>query len=123
MLNRLRQVLEEKFEASRQKVDQYLEAIVGYAQLEEAYGPSLTLGGTGLLPLTDEEDAHVIDTAIAGESDILVTANFRDFLPRHVEVLAHERLARFRHPKGDLLIAHPYVAGEWLEAGRIQLPE
>ena len=122
MLNRLRQVLETKFEASQHKIDQYLDVIVGYAQLQEALGPSLTLGGTGLVPIRDEEDAHVIDTAIAGDADILVTANFRDFLPRHVEILTPGRLARIAHPKGHLLIAHLYTARDWLSSGSILLP-
>jgi hypothetical protein len=121
MVNRLRAVLERDMRASPGDIDDYLAEIIDYAQLGAATGPSLTLGGVGLLPLSDEEDAHVADTAIAGETDILVTANFRDFMPRHVDVLTPDRLARITHPKGELLIAHPYTMRDWLLAGRIML--
>ena len=123
MVNRLRNVLERDMRASPSDIDNYLAEIIDYAQLGAAAGPSLTLGGTGLLPLSDEEDAHVIDAAIAAETDILVTANIRDFLPRHVEILTPGRLARVRHVKGELLIVHPYTARDWLMAGSIALPK
>jgi hypothetical protein len=123
MVNRLRSVLDRDMRALSGDIDDYIAEIIDYAQLGAATGPSLTLGGMGLLPLSDKEDAHVVDTAIAGESDILVTANFKDFLPRHVDIVAPERLARMRHPKGELLIAHPYAARDWLQAGSIALPQ
>ena len=94
-----------------------------YAHLgPDGGGPQLALGGTGLLPLADAEDAHVLDTAVAGGTDILATANFRDFLTRRAEILVPDRLARFDHPKGRVLIAHPSVVRDWFLAGRIELP-
>ena len=88
-----------------------------------ASGPLLALGGTGLLPLRDTEDAHVLDTAIVGDTDILATADFKDFLTGGAEVLVPERLARFEHPKGRLLIAHPFTMRSWFLAGHIELPD
>lgn len=120
MLNRLQKVLEMDLKATREEADAFIATIAQYAYLgHHATGPALTLGGVGLLPLSDAEDAHVLDTAIAGGSDILTTANFKDFKPRHVEILTPDRLARFTHPKGSLLIAHPYTVREWFLAGRI----
>jgi predicted nucleic acid-binding protein len=40
------------------------------------------LGGTGVIALRDVEDLHVLEIAIAGKADFLVTANFKDFTLR-----------------------------------------
>jgi hypothetical protein len=56
------------------------------------------------------------------EAEILVTANFRDFLSNDTEVLEAERVALYHHPKGKLLIAHPYRMADWFKAGQILLP-
>jgi predicted nucleic acid-binding protein len=123
MLDRLRKVFTADWKVDRVTTDEMIELIASYARLgPDAGGPQLVLGGTGLLPLADTEDAHVLDTAVAGRADILATANLRDFLPRGVEMLAPARLARFDHPKGRLLIAHPSMVREWLIAGRIEAP-
>jgi hypothetical protein len=42
-------------------------AIKEYAKL----GAQLTLGGTGIIGLRDTEDAHLLETAIAGRADFL----------------------------------------------------
>src|SRR4051812_35152018 len=124
MLDRLRKVFTTDWQVDRATTEEIIESIVRYACLgADAAGPQLALGGTGLLPLRDAEDAHVLDTAVAGGSDILVTANFKDFLPRRVEVLVPDRLARFEHPRGRLLIAHPFTVRSWFLAGRIDLPD
>jgi len=123
MLNRLRKVFVVDWGMDTHMIDELIEAIVAYARLgAEEIQPQLTLGGTGLMPLRDTEDAHVLDTAVAGFSDMLVTANMSDFLPRHIEVLTPKFLARFSHPKKSLLIAHPFTVRDWFEAGKIILP-
>lgn len=124
MLNRLRKVFIVDWGIDADIIDELIQAIVGYARLGAARAePQLTLGGTGLMPLRDSEDAHVLDTAIAGLADILVTANMSDFLPRHIEVLTPKFLARFSHPKKTLLIAHPFMVRDWFDAGEIKHPE
>ncbi len=75
------------------------------------------------MPLADAEDAHVLDTAIAGDADIVATANIRDFLTRAADVLEPGLLASLQNPKGRrLLIAHPFTMRRWFLAGRIELP-
>ena len=44
---------------------------MGYA----GTAPYIVLGGTGLMPMRDQEDAHVLDTAVAGQAHLLVTAH------------------------------------------------
>jgi hypothetical protein len=87
-----------------------------------ASGALLALGGTGLLSLKDTEDAHVLDTAIAGSTDSLATANFKDFMTR-AEVLVPDRLDRFEHLEGRFLIAHPFTIRSWFLAEGIELPD
>lgn len=124
MLNRLRKVFAVDWKIDAETTDELIQAIVGYVHLgSDGASPQLTLGGTGMMPIRDEEDSHVLDTAIAGYTDILVTANMADFLPRHIEVLTPDSLARFNHPKKPLLIAHPFTVRDWFDEGKIILPE
>ena len=124
MLDRLRKVFLHDWQVDRATTDRLMEAIALYARLgPDATGPFLTLGGAGVMPLKDTEDAHVLDTAIAGDAAIVATANFRDFLTRSADVLVPDRLASFRHPKGRLLIAHPFTMRRWFHAGRIELAD
>jgi hypothetical protein len=82
MLNRLRQVLERDLQVDHSTADFYIDAIQGYAQIGPApAGPQLTLGGTGVIALQDTEDAHVLETALAGQADVLVTATSAISLP------------------------------------------
>jgi predicted nucleic acid-binding protein len=119
MLDRLRKVFVHDWRVDPETTDRLIEAITRCAVLgPDATSPALTLGGAGLMPLADPEDAHVLDTAIAANADIVATANIRDFLTRGADVLEPDRLASLRSPKGQLLIAHPF----WFLAGRIELP-
>ncbi|WP_164929176.1 PIN domain-containing protein [Gloeobacter violaceus] len=80
--------------------------------------PSVTLGGMGVVALKDEEDAHVLGTAVAGRARILITANFKDFdaeLLRLVPGLVGE----IKRPDHDLLVAHPKIAARWFREGNI----
>jgi predicted nucleic acid-binding protein len=84
--------------------------------------PYGVLGG-GVQPIHDPEDGGVLDTAVAGQADLLVTQNLRDFLPGpradldatvvrpDVLLLRHGRL-----PHG-LVIASVYAAKAWLLDG------
>ncbi len=42
--------------------------------------PIIVIGG-GIQPVMDEEDRSVLETAIAGRADLLVTSNIQDFTP------------------------------------------
>ena len=71
------------------------------------------------LHLPDENDIHVLATAISGSADAIITLNARDF-PRGV--LAGEGLAR-RDPDGflwELWSHHPDTLGAVAEAARLR---
>ncbi|MGH7719806.1 MAG: PIN domain-containing protein [Gemmatimonadaceae bacterium] len=124
MLTRVRKVLETDWRVPRTVVDPYLAAIVGYARLGPARtAPLVPLGGTGVMPIRDPEDAHVLDTAIAGSADFLVTANFDDFLTYRSRELSPKRIAVLPHPAGQLVVAHPFQMAEWVRTGRVTLPK
>ncbi|MBW4554061.1 MAG: PIN domain-containing protein [Aphanocapsa sp. GSE-SYN-MK-11-07L] len=78
MLNRLQKVLVHN--VSTQTADLYISAIAAYTHVGViGSSPQLTLGGTGVIPIHDLEDAHVLETAIAGQATILITANFKQY--------------------------------------------
>lgn len=109
MLNRLREVLT-RFDFGREEADRLVEVIAAIAR----DGPSLTLGGVGVLPLDDEEDRHVLETALAGGADLLVTHNLADFMGADVTVLVEGRWLAATRGDRRLLIAHTYAAAGWL---------
>ncbi|MEG3437727.1 PIN domain-containing protein, partial [Pannus brasiliensis CCIBt3594] len=97
-----------------------IEAIGGYARSgADGLSPQLTLGGTGIIALRDTEDVHVLETALAGRADFLVTANFKDFRSNDTRILVPDRHAIHVAPSYRLAIVHPYLMGEWLRSGRI----
>jgi hypothetical protein len=124
MLNRLRKVLERDLRIAPERVGLYVQAIIGYAELgPEQLDPVLTLGGTGVIPLPDEEDRHVLETASAGGAGVVVTSNLGDLAIRGTQVLEADRVLEYPVPKGRIVIAHPFRAAEWLGQGRITLPK
>lgn len=122
MLNRLRKVWEDDWGVPRAEADPLLAAIASYAALGPDAEPHLTLGGTGLIALRDTEDAHVLEVAVAGRADILVTSNFKDFLDYRKDVREEGRIAVHHAPLHRVVIAHPYTAAQWLREGRIVIP-
>jgi hypothetical protein len=90
--------------------------------------PSIVLGGTAAYPLLDQEDAGVLNAAMAGQSDIRVTNNIADFIrgPRArtdtIVLSRHDgrpdavRMNHPRHPAG-LIIASPPRAVAWIVRG------
>lgn len=124
MLNRLRSVLEGRLGVTATTVEAYMGALSRTAR----YGPGgqspfLVLGGTGVLPMPDREDAHVLETAIAGRADLLATADMADFDFSDSIVLEEGRVLRYRRADHDVVIAHPFRAARWIREGRILLPE
>lgn len=115
MLERLEKVLVYDLKVKFPIARLYLDAIVGFAQL----APQLTLGGTGILPLEDVEDAHVLETAIAGRADILVTANFKDFIANDSRIIVPERHLFYFSPAHQVQIVHPYLMMDWLNDGNV----
>ena len=109
MLNRLQDVLV-RLGIRQSDAMGYVDTIRASASLS----PSITLGGTGIIPLQDEEDRHVLETALAGKADVLITANFRDFLGKETQTLTAERHYRYVAVDHSLDIVHPYLMMEWI---------
>jgi predicted nucleic acid-binding protein len=115
MLDELRSVIVEHLGLPLETADAYVSAVEEYAKL----GAQLTLGGTGVIALRDVEDLHVLETAIAGKADFLVTANFKDFIERDTQIEIPGRHAIYRSPAHSVHIVHPYLMVEWLRSGTI----
>jgi predicted nucleic acid-binding protein len=114
MLDELRSVITEHLGLSLETANDYVLAVEGYAQL----GAQLTLGGTGVIPLKDTEDAHVLETAIAGRADFLVTANFKGFIvDRDTKIEIPDRYAIYYSSAHSLQVVHPYLMVDWLRKG------
>lgn len=120
MINRLRSVLESQLNIPTTLVNSYLSAIVSYTQLGPVYfSPQLTLGGTGVIAISDQEDAHVLETAIAGKANILVTVNFKDFISNDTRIIQPDRHLIYTIPNHAFHIIHPDLMMEWLRQGII----
>ena len=116
MLDELRSVLIEHLNLIEETATSYTMAIEEYARL----GTQLTLGGTGVIALRDTEDAHVLETAIGGRANFLVTANFRDFIvDRDTTISIPERHSFYYGAAHSLQIVHPYLMVEWLKSGKL----
>jgi predicted nucleic acid-binding protein len=113
MLERLKLVLVEPLQFDPADAAALTDAIAGYAHM----GPSLTLGGVGVIPLQDTEDRHVLETAWAGSADILVTANLEDFVLGPDETVYAGRTYRLRQSGHTLVLTHPFEAAHWLREG------
>jgi predicted nucleic acid-binding protein len=111
MLERLSKVLTEDigFDALVART-----TVAAIAALAEP-APSLTLGGVGILRMTDLEDQHVLETAWAGRADLLVTANVRDFDRADADIRVPNRIARLTRACRAMILAHPYAASAWLD--------
>ena len=107
-----------------------IETALGGGYLAEP--ASNILGGPAAYPLLDQEDAGVLNAAMAGYADVLVTSNIADFMrgPRtrtDTTVLSTRggeadvvRLDQPR-PAGGLMIASPSRAADWTLEG-VALP-
>jgi hypothetical protein len=113
MLERLKSVLVQQFRFDPSDASALVDAIAGYARM----GPSLTLGGVGVLPTQDTEDRHVLETAWAGQADVLVTANLKDFVQDDDEIVLEGRIYRLTRGGQTMVLAHPFEAAGWLRDG------
>jgi predicted nucleic acid-binding protein len=121
MLNRLQKVLVQDLNVSTQTAELYISTIAAYARLGAmGASPQLTLGGTGVIPIRDTEDAHVLETTIAGNANLLITANFKDFISKDTQVVIPDRHAVYRSPDDHAFqIVHPYLMMDWLGSGQV----
>jgi len=113
MLERLRIVLARDLGFSGRDAARLVELVASYAK----DGPSLTLGGVGVIPIHDIEDRHVLETAWAGKADILATANLGDFVQADDELVVAGRVWRLNRGGENMMLAHPFEAASWLREG------
>lgn len=112
MLNRLKYVLIRDLKTPSHIAERLIEVIAGYTEA----GPAIALGGTGVIALPDAEDAHVLETALAGFADILVTANLKDFKRSRSTrvVLKDQYLVYSQPPKSPIRIVSPQLMWQWV---------
>ena len=115
MLDRLEAVLTEQLGFGTSTARDLVDAIASYAE----QGPSLTLGGVGVIPIHDREDRHVLETAWAGGAKALVTIDFDGFVSTDSQVLAAGRLAKLARGDRVLFLVHPFLFAAWLRGEEI----
>lgn len=122
MLNTLRRVLHDRFPLAPEAVEAAVSAIAHLSRWgPHADGPHLLLGG-GVLPLRDVEDAHVMEVALAGRADLLITNNFKHFVSYRTDVREPERIAVHSAADAQVLVAELFTAAKWFREGRIVIP-
>jgi hypothetical protein len=115
MINRLGSVLEEQLSIPTAFVDSYLSAIISYTQLGAIYfSPQLTLGGTGIVAIPDEEDTHILETVLAGKADILIIVKFKDLISNKTRIIKADKHLCYTVSNHAVYIIHPDFMMEWL---------
>jgi len=65
----------------------------------------------------DPEDGRVLDAAIAGQADAIVTDNFKDFWYHQAQVIEFGRLIVRKTAAKDIAIIQPDLMLGWLQSG------
>jgi predicted nucleic acid-binding protein len=119
MLDRLSLVLTREFRIEADAAETLVRAIGSVASFGPAGDHPQALVGGGVYPLRDEEDRHVLEVAIAGQADLLVTANMADFETDDILKIGDGvRIRLYPRPgQATLVITHPDQARNWLRAG------
>ncbi len=99
MLDRLEKVLmRPPLNFSQEVATERAQLFAEYARL-----PGLLVVGGGVVPIRDEEDRHVLESALAGGARYLATYNLKDFesIASHDPILGHLtfRSLGIVHPK------------------------
>lgn len=125
MLERLALVLTRHFGVDPATAATLARAIEGIAALGPAGDHPYVLFGGGVHPIRDEEDRHVFEVALAGDADVLATANLADFDMDGIEGVGEEGRVKIYSPPGrrPLVIAHPDRVRDWLRGGVPPTPE
>jgi predicted nucleic acid-binding protein len=119
MLDRLALVLVRDFSAEPLAADAAMRAIGAIAALGPAGDYSYVVIGGGVYPIRDTEDRHVLEVAVAGEADVLATANLADFDMDGIDKIGDGSRVRIYACPGrpSLVIAHPDQVRDWLRDG------
>jgi hypothetical protein len=121
MLDRLALVLVRDFSVDSAAADAAVRAIGAIASLGPAGDYPYVVVGGGVYPIRDTEDRHVLEVAVAGQADVLVTANMADFDMDTIEKVGSGSEVRICAIAGrpPLVIAHPDCVRRWLRDGLV----
>jgi hypothetical protein len=122
MLTRLQTVLLRDLRLDAADATGYLATLARAATAEPGGGgPYVVLGGSGLVPLHDDEDGRVLEVAVAGRADVVATANFGDFVNYRSTILVPGRIALHRTAGHEVVIAHPAEVARWVRTGEMTI--
>jgi predicted nucleic acid-binding protein len=119
MLTRLETVLVRDLHLTRPDARQQLAIIAAAASADPAGGPYVVLGGSGLVPLHDDEDGRVLEAAVAGRADVVATGNMSDFVSYRSEVVVPGRVVLHRVADHEVVVAHPAEVARWVRTGEM----
>lgn len=122
MLARLETVLVRDLRLTAADARRHLTLIASAASADSAGGgPYVVLGGSGLVPLHDDEDGRVLEAALAGRADVVATGNMSDFVNYRSEILVPGRVALHRGAGHEVVIAHPSEVARWVRTGEMTI--
>lgn len=122
MLTRLETVLVRALHVSPASARRYLAPIASAASADPTGGgPYVLLGGSGLVPLHDDEDGRVLEAAVAGRADVVATGNMADFVNYRSEILVPGRVVLHRTADHEVVIAHPSEVARWVRTGEMKI--
>lgn len=121
MLDRLALVFVRDFGVEPSAAEAAMLAIGAIAALGPAGDPPYAVIGGGVYPIRDTEDRHVLEVAVAGEADVLATANLADFDMDGIDKIGDGSRVRIYMRPGSrsLVIAHPDQVRDWLRDGAV----
>jgi hypothetical protein len=119
MLDRLALVLVRDFGVEPLAAEKAMQAIAAIAALGPAGDHPYAVIGGGVYPIRDTEDRHVLEVAVAGEADVLATANLADFEMDGIDRIGDGSRLRIyaRQGRSPIVIAHPDEVRDWLRDG------
>ncbi|HEX6909705.1 MAG TPA: hypothetical protein VF142_04910 [Longimicrobium sp.] len=65
---------------------------------------------------------EVMEVALAGRADLIVTNNFKDFVSYRTDVREPERIALHGAADARVIVAQLFTAAQWFREGRIVIP-
>lgn len=91
----------------------------GTEPTQDAKMPQFDPYDSGTVPdRLDAEDGRVLDAALAGDADALVTNNFRDFVHHQDIIVIRDRVHIRQAARKSLVILRPVEAALWLQTGQ-----
>jgi predicted nucleic acid-binding protein len=127
MLNHLGETIkklniEKNLNLDESTINSYINSIEKYTELgQKKLTPQLTLGGTKVIALNDNEDAHILETAIAGRAKAIITRNFDDFTLKKndTKIIIGKEHAIYSTAQHSLHIVQPKLILKWIESEQI----